>query len=459
MTDEEYRDAIKAAAEEYIKPGLPLVPGMRGITLAKPIHFYWLNVTLSAGNYFVDARHDGEAETNFPHFVYSISFDGEADEQAGELAFATDGIKGHLERVRISGEYIGADKDTEFIITLEDLTTWAAANQATDKGDKELASEILMARYRLSPDPIKADEESDAGELPYREVFPQDTQDVRQYIQGTSKTSNPLRWMGIEESGKKGLDVSGRNESPKYVFVTLEENDGLPMMQGTEENTNNAVASLWYAGRRNVTSADIARVAFSVDKPKPTQTSVIEEDMERLSRRVTIDWTQEARGRELSTEDGDKVTELTCTGSLVPNERIDIKTANGRVVKGYRLLSMPLLYKHDASVKQITKVSASMLESAAKKVPSTKGNIVIRTYILRRLARIKKSPTTTPRIRYEAVMDAAAKSNDPKGKNKASVRKTVKGYLEAFVEKGYITSFEEYTAPGEKGVTGVHITR
>lgn len=460
MTDEEYRDAIKAAAEEYIKPGLPLVPGMRGITLAKPIHFYWLNVTLSAGNYFVDARHDGEAETNFPHFVYSISFDGEADEQAGELAFATDGIKGHLERVRISGEYIGADKDTEFIITLEDLTTWAAANQATDKGDKELASEILMARYRLPSNPIEADAKRDAVELPRM-----DTIKPRSHVQPISKLSQKITEVGLT-GDKFNLIVSGKNEAKAFTCISLvyagDEMTLSRSITAYDRIVHNAVATLWNAGNRTITVAQVYRAMTGSKAKKITEAQLarVEEslDKQRLTL-VSLDFSEELRGR-TGEYDGEQITadKAKAETYMLNATKTFVDTTNGRRAVGYIINEAPVLYWHAKITKQIITYPQRLLEETSKKIGNKETDLLIRDYLLQRIKPMGRKGSKVPKqIKFKTVYDNIGASV---GTNRAEVKRLndrIKRCLDALKDLGVILKYEEYKDGRNHKLVGVTV--
>ncbi len=292
----------------------------------------------------------------------------------------------------------------------------------------------------------------------------QDTQPIDNYFQGLSKVSNPKYLTDFTVGKPKEIKVSGANEEPIETMIVVSGDDDsesiAKLFPGTTINTNNAAVSMWRAGREFVTSADIARVALSIDKPTQNQISKIDKDMEWLERVAEIDYTAEARGRELLFE-GEPVESLIIRGQLVPHITKGIKTVNGRISNGYQLLAPPLLYRHDEALGQITSVPIKMFEDAASSVSSTDMNIQIRTYLVSRIARMKndKSANSEPKIRYDTIMGEIGKGNDPRGKNKKAVREAVKAYLDVFARWEYIKSYTEYEEEKRKRivVAGVYI--
>lgn len=161
MEDEEqYKSFVRETLEKYIKPSAVPFPGVKGVELAKDVRLAWFNATLKAGLYFVVANQDGEAVEHGLHPLYVARFDGEGevDEQTGELVNIND-IKVHMECLRVDGKKTGA-KGMEDVLTLEELTTWVAADEAATKGDTALVEKILKAGYKINDKPIEADEKT-----------------------------------------------------------------------------------------------------------------------------------------------------------------------------------------------------------------------------------------------------------------------------------------------------------
>lgn len=422
------------------------------------------NITAHGGVYFLDTtdREGGLKHEGGQIWLYAAHFAiGEINEAKlskvfeGAVKLAEDELHGNVEMKPLKALFRAEP------LGLAELAAHARIQDLREAGEDAAADEILHSLYHLEGGITEESIEVDTaeGEPPTL----QDLQPVTEFMQGLSKLSNPKHWQGIEKTGGKNLDVSGEREAPIHTLVRLadedEETRKKALFKGTEENTYCGAASLWAAGRRNFTSADVARIAYNTDNPSKTQISKMDKQLEGMAgRRVTLDWTAEARRRKLKFE-GEEVKTFKHTGYLLALEGCEIATKNGKTVKGWKFLAPPILYRHDQETGQITSFDAAKLKEATKGISATDRNTLIKSYLLRRIGRIKHGGTARE-IRYDAVMGAAQVDNDPKGKGKAAVKKAVAAYLEGFARVGIIDGFEEYRAKKEtgRGTTGVRVS-
>lgn len=313
------------------------------------------------------------------------------------------------------------------------------------------------------------------GKQQEREGLPrQDTYKATDWIQSVSKASNPKYWQGIENLGNKALKVSSKNEPIRNMYVSIEDNpERETYLQGTAENTHNAVISLIEAGNRLITPNQIAKVAFLTERPTSKQLQIINDDMQRFERVINIDYSEEVRGRNI-TLNGSLVRNYKIRRQIIPQTKTMITTANGEVVEGYEILALPPLYEHDLVLGLSRNIPIELLETSGKKVSSTETNIIISRYLLRRIERMKdaqdikssrskKKPkdgtkATLNKVRYSSIMNAANLTTDEKGKNKAAARKATREYLDKWKKTGYIKAYKEYTAAGERGISGVEVS-
>lgn len=291
----------------------------------------------------------------------------------------------------------------------------------------------------------------------------QASEPIRHIQKGVSKLSDPSNWPGIIKSGGAALKVSGEKEAPRYTVVRVgndeAEQEAISPFTGIGESVHNAIASLAVGDCWEFALTDVAKLVYGTrTTPSPKQLREVESSIDRMAiTPITVDWSAEARNGELEFN-GEKVTNFKHSATILAIEKISIRTKNGTIVKGYRLLSMPLIHRHDIETKQFTTVRRNMLEAAAVKVRSTEANIKTREYLLRRIARMKNAsakakrslPETNRNITYDRIMEAREVANDAKGKNKKAMKEAVRGYLEAFVEDGWIKGFNEYTAKADQ---------
>lgn len=325
-----------------------------------------------------------------------------------------------------------------------------------------LSAEIAKREYlnssRLSKLLWKQAKALEAVQMPHQASEP-----IRHIQKGVSKLSDPSNWPGIMQRGGTALKVSGEKETPRYTVVRVgndeAQHEAISPFTGIGESVHNAIASLAVADCWEFALTDVAKLVYGTrTTPSSKQLREVEAAIDRMAiTPITVDWSAEARNGELEFN-GEKVTNFKHSATILAIEKISIQTKNGSIAKGYRLLSMPLIHRHDMETKQFTTVRRNMLEAAAAKVRSTEANIKTREYLLRRIARMKNasgkakksSPESSRNITYERIMEAREVTNDAKGKNKKAMKEAVRGYLEAFTEDGWIKGFSEYTAKADQ---------
>ena len=154
-------------------------------------------------------------------------------------------------------------------------------------------------------------------------------------------------------------------------------------------------------------------------------------------------------------------------------ESVEIQSGNQTVVEGYRLLELPALYAYAERIKQMISVPIELLASTGGFLPDTDENVILKRYLLKRIARMKKEKATvySRRIRYEwydrktqrekgMFAELGYREEDFASRSswlnkRAKVHKAVKQILDAFRQAGYIAGYSE-TREGN-AITGVEI--
>lgn len=428
------------AREEHIQFVDSFVPGFRAFSLDTDIHLGIWNKTMHAGVYFLKAGDDAQTA-----LVYTVVFDPQQLEQIADDA------KDYDEYTNEEGKRVRAIRDeTQINITMEPLevqegrylsfleaVTWTAITTAEND---EIRDAIFKSAYKV----VVEEPEGEEGEpLPK-----QDTVKPRTQVDPNSKLANKITNLANGET--VNLDVSGTQEKKAVTtVVTLEyEGEGIelakPMTQYDRE-VHNAVTTLWKAGNTSFTARQVWHTLTGTDVKSPPsreQMARIEEsiDKQRFTRAM-VDFTEEARGREL-TLDGESVTSYKIDAYMLNAEKHTIETANGRTVEGYTITRPPVLYQHASMLGQV--ITYPMRYLAAGSVgQNSEENIVIRKYLLRRIWMAKGKGHVSKRIKYSSVYEKAGIA-EPDKKQRKRINDLVVSCLEALAKEGAIKGFTEY---------------
>ena len=206
---------------------------------------------------------------------------------------------------------------------------------------------------------------------------------------------------------------------------------------------------------QDITAQKIARLKESVEKLRLIL--------------ITIDCTDELRVRKLIK----KEETAKYRSYFLPVSSVEIQSGNQTVVEGYRLLELPALYAYAERIKQMISVPIELLASTGGFLPDTDENVILKRYLLKRIARMKKEKATvySRRIRYEwydrktqrekgMFAELGYREEDFASRfswlnKRAKVHKAVKQILDAFRQAGYIAGYSE-TREGN-AITGVEI--
>lgn len=305
---------------------------------------------------------------------------------------------------------------------------------------------------------VRAETENTKAELPR-----QDTKRPTEHVQMLSKVSADSV-LKVNDGETVKVDVSGRGEAPIYTVLSLTyEGDDVSVskpMTAYDQSVHNALATLWKAGDRLVTTAQIFQVMSGAHgKPSPTSLDNVEKstDKQRFTS-AKIDYSAELRGRTVEI-DGEKFTIDQCRPEtyVLNADKIPMRSTKGNPVVGYRLNRAPIFYEHDVVIGQITSYPQALLEATAKAVSSTPTNITLRDYLIGRISRMRNPHSKTAR---NIVYDTAFKHIGREGvspKDRRRMIETARSILNALVAEGFIAGWSEYTEGGSshrtKGVT------
>lgn len=289
--------------------------------------------------------------------------------------------------------------------------------------------------------------------IPHKHVIP------------NNKLANTLR--EIIDAGATDLLVD-RNKTIATRCVVTYEGDNVKLsgrqpFTAYDRSVADAVTSLYLYGDQNhvITAAGVYRAmvdATEGEPPSPQQVGAVTKSLDKMRFiRVQIDCSEELKSRRLSL-DGAKITGGKVDTYLLALEKLDVK-AGGRTVSAYRILQTPVLYDYAHMTKQVLTLPAALLairDKTGARIPNTQQRIVVRDYLLRRIAVMKgrggkkMSRSIAFETLYSEVGDVAATP-----KQQRSVREYAEMCLESWTRDKFIRGYTT-TKQGRK-ITGVEI--
>lgn len=463
MTEDEPKQSINELVNEALKKHFEhaqsIAPGFAAISLNQDLKLHLFKQTMHKGVYFMRIDQIEEHQLNIAKIhLHTLTMNGEKLKQAFDELEKNNGSE---ESPQIEMEMVPIvppqRKEQSEPLTLGEAAIWAAINDAEADGDKEKAHRIFDEAYSLGT----VTEENEKPKLAQQDIAP-----VVTHLQGISKLSDSIT---ILEAGEDyTLDMSGKNEGKQAVTTAVrldyEEQDGIKIsrpMTAYDRLVHDSVATLWAAGNKVLTPRQVYHAMTGAkNKPSSKALAEVEASIDKQFRTwITLDYSEEARGRELAFE-GEPVKEYKIETHMLAGSKETIRTAKGSEVVGYRLIEAPILYRHDMATRQIISYPQTLLEASSNVASNTARNILIRDYLIKRIKRMRgKAPRE---IRYATLYEEIGEA-DANKKARQVIRDSAAKYLDSFKESGLIAGWKEYTDKkdaGRRGTakTGVIIT-
>lgn len=256
----------------------------------------------------------------------------------------------------------------------------------------------------------------------------------------------------IQDGHGRELTVSGKREAKRITRLALSFDgiDGINRLSRRDRDLTQDIASYWDGSKRrdpgycDIIDYDLWRFHTGQTR-RPSQ-----DELDELDRSMTLQGI--TRGI-IDASDTAKMLggkSLTFDEPLINFARVTAVNQNGTVSRAYRILSEPLISKHNRetarseSGRQLTAYPHSLLEACAAVRNSSAANDSIRSYLLERVAQMKGRKNAPRRILLDTLMgEAGMDVNDKKARQKA--RATARIFLETFVEQKWIKGFEDVT--------------
>ena len=220
----------------------------------------------------------------------------------------------------------------------------------------------------------------------------------------------------------ENIELSGRQEFTPYDRVV-----------------HNSVVTLHAAGNEIFTPEMVYRAMNGLtesEKVSPQAIGAVTRSIEKSRvTKLTIDYTQEAKARNLD------VKEAKYDGMLLNADKVT-GSVSGVKKEAYRLLRTPILYEYSQQIKQIISVPIQLLQTK-EALRSTDEVIVIRFYLIQRIEIMKNNKNQSNKILYSTIFEELGKQNPTKQKAE-KIRDATKAILGLLIKKEYIQGYQEY---------------
>jgi len=240
---------------------------------------------------------------------------------------------------------------------------------------------------------------------------------------------------------------TGKHNSKKKItsqFCLKLDDKVKPLINGEEElnsfdkEVHNAIVTLYAAGNEYITPRMIHRTMTGNKKSsmnKKQQKAIINSLNKLMYTKIAIKPSEE----ECKAYNFD---EFVYVDYVIKAENVRV-SLNGKITEAYHLLEEPILYKYAALKNQIIRSDMELMKNSVKK--SSK-NMVLQSYLLKRVLGMKGKSHLNPNISYDtlfAEMNTTASTAGALRKKKFKIRETIKTILDYWKEKGFILDYVE----------------
>ena len=254
-----------------------------------------------------------------------------------------------------------------------------------------------------------------------------DIKDVKFTVSGSSskKKIETLFYIDFNDAKENGITISNEDRINSY-----------------DREIYNAVATLAAAGNNEFSPSMIfqllsGNISDERNKMSPETRRKILKSVEKMSvTRVTIDASAEVRAG--------MIAQATFKNYLIPAEMTELRINGQLVTDGIRLLSRLPLFDYASRKRQVVSIDIKMLDTP---LPNTPENIVLKGYLLMRIASIMNSKNKmSDTIRYNTIYDhlklQAPTPNALKVKHK-QIRDKIKKFLDFWKKVKFIKDYRE----------------
>lgn len=443
------------AVDDHLKfEDASIVPGFLSFVSDVDVYLGLYKATLKAGVYFLK---DGE-ELN-DALVYTLTFDADEMIHAGDgLPYeeTTDPKTGVTTRVyKDDGErepllfsakiepipVNSADVPVEgggYLTYLEYLA-WLTMTTAPDD---ETRDAVFKSAYRVTSE----------GTAEKDELLKQTDNKADRRYEPITKLHQNMSNPALYDKLGVALDVAGRGEKKKGKEVNsivslecvLDEEDSIEITRQLSDfdiTVYGSIATLYETGKPVFTLRELAEQTYGGGRITGQQTETVAKSAELLRRTLLkADISEEIRAHKLiDPETGEPWKHGTINDFLFSATGIELISTNGKKTRGYKFNDMPIGLRYAKAKKQLVSYETKYLDTRSAG-SNTERNVVIRGYLLQRIAQAKGGKMSNT-IRCEKIYDKAGINKESRTERNR-VDKYVTSLMDLWHKQGLFKSYE-----------------
>lgn len=387
--------------------------------------------------------------------LYVGELQGELD-QRGALAVAYFFAIHPEIRPDAAGELTGAEAEE-----LKGIYTRLASFIAEKYGDADLTGDDATATAIITA----FAEAEDAEKLTPAQIH--QLQKATNYQLGNSKAFNMLV-LAIDPGQTSGQlqiamspDKKTHSDVITYLSLTYQGDDsitikGRRVITGFDKAVYNTVSTLYAAGNRQLSAADIFRTMNGNTDKRPSAAQI-----ERITNSIRkwmytalyMDMSQELQRQRLTLND-DRIVNGRVETQMLQATIGTARTKKGSEIAVFKLAAEPILYTYCKGKKQIMTVPIALLDTA-EAASNTEGLTAIREYLLQQIELLKTGNRDNPTIKYSTIYEETGIEPPTARKDAMRLRNQIKAVLDVWKARGYILGYED--AKTGAAVTGITI--
>jgi len=242
------------------------------------------------------------------------------------------------------------------------------------------------------------------------------------------------------------VEISRHNSSKKITSqLCLQLNDkdkslinGKKELDSYDREVHNAIVTLYAAGNEYITLRMIHRAMTGNKKSSMNkkQQKAIKNSLNKLMyTKIALKASEE----ECEAYHFDK---FVYWDSIIKAEPVKV-SLNGKITDAYHLLREPALYSYAALKNQIGRSDIELSKNSVKK---SSENMILQSYLLKRIIGMKGKSRLNKNISYDTVyteINTTAASDGALRKKKFKIRETIRAILEHWKNKGFILGYTE----------------
>ena len=186
--------------------------------------------------------------------------------------------------------------------------------------------------------------------------------------------------------------------------------------------------------------------ATESETPSPQQIGAVTKSLDKLRFvRVRVNLVDEFTRRNISLN-GEQIVDGEIDTYLLALTKLKVSTG-GKAITAYKIMSTPILYEYAHLVGQVSTVPAKLLDirdETGAKVTNTEQRIEIKSYLLRRIERMK-GKTGKKQSRHITYADLYKNLEEeaPSRKKQQQIREYVAKCLDSWTRDGYIKGYTD----------------